>query len=189
MALTDVQIASKALVRIGAKPISSFSDTTTEAEIANTLYAITRDELLSSYAWSFATAQSVLEQSETDPVADYDHAYDLPFDFLRALSAGTNGKGRGLDFRINQDKLHTNADSVLLTYVYLPDESAFPPFFSAALIARLSAEFVIPITESTSRAEAFLKISEDSFAKARQVDAQQDTPSRIEQFSLIDART
>ena len=189
MALTDVALCSHALVKIGAHPITSFSDNSTEADVAGLLYGTVRDELLSSYGWSFATAQTILTELAQAPTADYDNAFQLPNDFLRALSAGTNGRGRGAEFRINQNTLQSNAENVLLTYIYRPDESAFPPFFDAALIARLAAEFVIPITESTSRAQAYLKIAEDAFSKARQIDAQQDTPQRLEQFSLIDARS
>ena len=189
MALTDVALCSHALIRIGARPISSFADGTTEADVAGTLYGSIRDDLLSSYGWSFATGQEVLNQLAQNPEADYDFAYQLPNDFLRALSAGHNGRGRGLDFRINKDTLQTDSSGVLLTYIFRPDESAFPPFFDAALIALLAAEFVIPITESTSRADVFMKLAEQSYARAKQVDAQQDTPSRLEQFSLIDARS
>jgi len=56
------------------------------------------------------------------------------------------------------------------------------------LIARLSAEFCIPITESTSRSEAMAKLAREEFARARQIDAQQDSPNRLENFTLIDVR-
>ena len=38
MAVTKVDIASRALIMIGANPISSFTDGTTEALTTNTLY-------------------------------------------------------------------------------------------------------------------------------------------------------
>lgn len=189
MALSDVALCARALIRIGSKPISSFSDGSAEADIAGTLYGLIRDELLSSYSWSFATSQIVLNKLETNPIADYRYAFQLPNDFLRAMSAGANARGRGLDFRIFKDTLHTDSDNVLLTYVFRPDESAFPPFFDAAIVARLSAEFVIPLTESTSRADVFMSLAEKAYAKAKQIDAQQDTPQRLEHFSLVEART
>lgn len=188
MALSDVALASRALIRIGAAPITSFADGTAESEIAGALFDTTRDALLSAYRWSFATAQLALTQLETDPLADYAHAYQLPNDFLRAISVGVGAKGRGVAYRIVQDQLHANAQNAILTYIYRPDEESFPPFFDQALIARLSAEFCIPVTESTSRAEAHFRIAQDEFDRARQIDAQQDTPNRIESFSLIDAR-
>ena len=95
MALSDVALCARALIRIGAAPITSFSDGSAEAEIAGALYGSTRDGLLSAYAWGFATGQVALTQLETAPVADFDYAYQLPNDYLRALSAGSGTKGRG----------------------------------------------------------------------------------------------
>ena len=188
MALNDVALCSRALIRIGANPITSFQDGTAESEIAGALFPSTRDMLLSSYAWSFATGQLGLNKLTTSPTADYENAFELPTDFLRAISAGTAGRGRGLNFRIARGNLHADSDDVVLTYIFRPEEEEFPPYFDAALIARLAAEFTIPLTESTTRAEALYRLSEDEFARARQIDAQQDTPGRIERFTLIDAR-
>lgn len=188
MALNDIAIASRALIRIGAAPISSFDDGTAESEIAGALYEPVRDALLSAYGWSFATGQVELSMLEDIPVADYSYAFQLPSDFLRAISAGTSSRGRGLQYRIARGALHTNAETVILTYIFRPEEEEFPPYFDAALIARLSAELTIPVTESTSRAETAFKIAEDEYEKARQIDAQQDTPNRIENFPLVDIR-
>lgn len=188
MALNDIALCSRALIRIGAAPITSFDDGTAESEIAGALYAPVRDALLSAYAWGFATGQVTLSQLADAPLADYSYAYGLPADFLRALSAGTGGRGRGLGYRLSQGALHTDADNVVLTYVFRPEEEEFPPYFDQALIARLSAEFTIPITESTSRAEAHFRIADEEFKRARQIDAQQDTPNRIENFTLVDVR-
>ncbi len=189
MALNDIALTSRALIRIGAAPITSFDDGSAQAEIAGALYGTVRDGLLSAYAWSFATGQIALSQLSTPPVADYDYAYQLPNDYLRAMSAGTGTRGRGLKYRISRGSLHTNSPTVVLTYVFRPQEEEFPPYFDQALIARLAAEFTIPITESTSRAEAMFRLAENEYERARQIDAQQDTPNSIENFSLVDVRS
>lgn len=188
MALNDVALTSRALIRIGAAPITSFDDGTAQSEIAGALYAPVRDALLSAYAWSFATGQIALSQLETDPLADYNYAFQLPTDFLRAFLAGTGGRGRGLNYRIFRGALYTNVEQVVLTYIFRPEEEEFPPYFDQALIARLAAEFTIPITESTSRAEAMFRLAENEYERARQIDAQQDTPGKIEDFTLIKVR-
>lgn len=189
MALNDVALCSRALIRIGAAPITSFSDGTAESEIAGALFGPVRDGLLSAYAWSFATGQVALNLLEDDtPVADYQYAYSLPSDYLRALSAGVGAKGRGLNYRIARGQLHCNSATAILTYIFRPEEEEFPPYFDQALIARLSAEFTIPVTENTSRAEAHFRLAGDEFERARQVDAQQDSPNRIEDFTLVKVR-
>ncbi len=188
MALSDIGLSSRALIKIGASPITSFNDSTAESEIAGALFPQIRDALLSAYAWSFATGQIALDQLQTAPIADYQYAYQLPNDFLRALSAGSGTRGRGLNYRITAGALHTDAPDVVLTYIYRPEEEVFPPYFDQALIARLAAEFTIPVTENTSRSETMLSIAEREFQRARQIDAQQDTPNKIEDFTLVKVR-
>lgn len=187
MALTSIALCSRALLKTGCRSITAFDEGSAEAEVSGNLYPSVRDALLSSYPWSFATAQATLPRLAASPVADYEFAYQLPADFLRALSAGA-GRGRGLDYRIHEDRLHTNATAVVLTYIFRPDEREFPPFFDQALIARLAAEFCVPLTDSTSRSEALLKVAENEFKHARTVDAQQATVQVIDDYPLIGVR-
>jgi hypothetical protein len=186
--MNDITLCNRALIRIGAAPITSLSDGTAESEIAAVLYGSVRDALLSSYGWSFATTQAPLTQLVIPPVADYAYAFALPNDFLRALSAGSGTKSRGANFRISGGALHTNVSAMTLNYIALVDESAFPPYFAQALAARLAAEFCIPVTENTSRAETLFRLAEREYEQARQIDAQQDSPSALESFPLTDVR-
>lgn len=188
MSLTALALCSRALLRIGAQPISSFEDGTAEAEVAANLYPATRDALLSAHPWSFATGQAALARLSAVPQADFAHAFALPVGFLRALSAGGAGRGRGIAYRIHENRLHAETAEVTLTYIFRPDESAFPPFFAACLAARLAAEFCLPLTESASRAEMLFRLAETELRAARQVDSQQDTPRAIEGFPLVDVR-
>ena len=188
MTLSAVALASRALLKIGAESISGFDEASTEAEVAAALYGPTRDALVSAYPWSFATAQSRLARLDATPLADYRHAFQVPDGFLRALSAGTGPQGRGLRYRITGRHLHADRDPVILTYIFRPAEGDVPPFFDQALIARLAAEMVIPLTESTSRAEALFRLAEEEFRRARTIDARQDTPPRVEDVTLIRAR-
>lgn len=189
MALSAVALASRALLKIGAQGIHGFDDQTAEAEIAGALYGPVRDALLSSHPWSFATGQASLNRLVAVPVADYAYAYTLPDDLLRALSAGGGARGRGLDYRIAERRLHCNSPDVILTYIFRPAETDTPPFFDQALIARLAAEFCIPLTESTSRADGLMRLAEEELRRAKLVDAQQDTPPRFEDFALIEVRS
>lgn len=189
MALTAIGLCSRALLKIGATAIASFEDGTAEAEVAGALFAPTRDALLSAYTWGFATHQATLARLVTEPVADYAHAFQLPADFLRALSCGQDGRGRGIDYRIARQALHGNAETTVLTYLCRLPEEEFPPFFDQVLIARLAAEFCIPLTENTSRAEALHRLAEAEFRRARLIDAQQDRQPGFEDFSLIEARS
>ncbi|MCW2237898.1 hypothetical protein [Azospirillum canadense] len=188
MALTAVGLCSRALIKIGATAITAFDEGTAEAEVADALYEPARDALLSANPWSFATRQATLPRLADGPVADFSAAFQLPADFLRALGAGAGGRGRGLDCRIAGRTLQADSDTVTLTYIGRPAEEDFPPFFDQALIARLAAEFCIPLTENSSRADLLQRLAEAEFRRARQIDRQQDSQPGFEDFTLIDAR-
>lgn len=189
MAISSIALCSRALLKIGASSIASFDEGTAEAEVAANLYPSVRDALLSAHPWNFATGQTTLPRLAAEPVADYAYAFQLPADFLRALSAGLPGRGRGLRYRIAEKRLHADAPDVVLTYVFRPAETDFPPFFDHVLIARLSAEFCIPVTESTTRAQALSQLANQEFDRAKVIDSQQATPTQIEDFTLTEVRT
>ena len=188
MALTALELCSRALLRIGAQAIASMDEGTAEAEIASGLYDGIRDALLSAHPWSFATGQASLPRLAGEPSADHPCAFQLPPNFLRALSAGSLGAGRGLSYRLLEDRLHCDAAQVTLTYIFRPHESTFPAFFAAALVARLSAEFCIPLTESSTRAQLLFNQAEAELRAARRADSQQATTQALDGFPLFRAR-
>lgn len=187
---SDIALCSRALIGIGIDPITSFGDGTAEADVAAMLYGGTRDALIAAYPWSFATGQIELAPITATPVADFDYAFQLPDDFLRALSVGAPAlkTGSGVDYRIKERRIHCNEPAIVLSYVFRPDESACPPHFDDALIARLAAEFCLPLTENTSRAQMAMQVSESKFSRARLIDSQQQTPNAFQDFSLVKVR-
>jgi hypothetical protein len=186
--VTSIDLCSRALVKIGASSISSFDEGTAEAHVAASIYPAIRDGLLSAHPWNFALAQRRLAKLAASPIADYESGFALPEDSLRIISAGAGARGRGLAYRIQQRTLYTNAEDVVLTYVFRATEADFPPFFNLALIDRLAAEFCIPLTDSTSRWAGLYKIAEDELRRARLTDAQEDTPPYFEDFTLTEGR-
>ena len=188
MACNSIELCSSALIKLGADGISSFEDGTAEARVAVRLYPLVRDAMLSAYPWSFATKKVELARLVTPPVTDFAYAYQLPIDFLKALSAGGNARSRGAIYQIVNRQLHSNVDSIVLSYVFRPSEGDFPAYFAAALVTRLAAEFCLPLTENTSRADRFTRLAEDELRLAKLVDSQQDTPPKVEDFTLLEAR-
>jgi hypothetical protein len=188
MSLTAIELCSAALVKIGSRPITSFTDASAEADVANRLYEITRDALLSAHPWSFTLAQQEVAAEAAAPTADFDHAFTLPGDCLRVLSAGIPGSSRGLTYRVQGQKLLADVDRITVSYQRRADEADMPPFFVAALVARLAAELCLPLTEGTSRSEALHQLAASELRLARLIDSQQSTPRQVEDFTLIGAR-
>lgn len=183
MALTALALCTRALLKIGAAPVTSLEDGTAEAEVAANLYPGTRDALLSCHPWSFATGQASLNRLAAAPLSGFANAFQLPADLLRAIHVMPRAA-----FRIQEGRLLTDASDVTLTYVVRPAESEWPPSFAAALVARLAAEFCVPLTESTSRAESLHRLAESDLRAAKLADGQGQTPRAITSFPLLDVR-
>jgi hypothetical protein len=189
MTLSDVEICSVALVKIGASAIASFDEDSVEADIAGRLYEMTVSALLASHPWHFTITEVDLEIADAPPQAGFAHAFLLPDDQVRILSAGASPHGRGLAYRIAGSLLHADSTKVVLTYQRRPDTATFPAFFVQALVARLAAELCLPLTEGTSRADALYKLASAELKIARLIDSQQSTPRAVEDFTLIAARS
>ena len=84
--------------------------------------------------------------------------------------------------------MHTNSEQIIISYISRPNESAFPAFFSNALIARLAAEFCLPLTESTTRTDYMYQRADQECKEARLTDSQQDISPCFQDFSLIEVR-
>ncbi len=188
MALTSIDLCSRALVKVGSEPISSFGDGTVEARVAGSLYGLVRDAMLSFHPWNFAIVQQVLPRLASSPNVDFGHAFQLPADCLRVLSAGAGHSSQGIRYRVIGDQLHAGSDSVVVTYVSQAAEALFPPYFSLAMVARLAAEFCIPLTDSTSRWKALQDRAEEELRRAKLCDALEDTPQGIDAFNLVAER-
>ena len=122
------------------------------------------------------------------PLTDFGYAFELPVDFIKALSAGDECRGRGAVFQVIGNEVHANYEDVTLTYIKRADEADFPTYFVTALVNRLAAEFCLPLTENSSRSELLYKLADTELKLAKLVDSQQDTPPRVEDFTLIEAR-
>lgn len=185
---SDLSLCAAALVKLGARPIVAFDEPTAEAETAARLYPVVRDATLLAHPWSFTLAQTELVRDPLPPAGDFAAAFRLPADILRTISAGQGGSGRGLVYRVFGDRLHTDADRVLLTYQRRPPEADFPAYFVPALVARLAAELCLPLTENAARTDVLQRLAASELRLAKLIDSQQATPQRVEDFTLLEAR-
>ena len=186
MALTAVQIASQALVRLGALPISDFAEPVLEAQTAAALYPTLRDTLIAGHAWRFATAEAPLDPVDEAPLPGFAHVFRLPADFLNVLAVEG---GRGADWRIAAGRLHAQPPEVRLAYLFRADEAEFPPWFADALAAGLAAALCLPVTENASRAEVLARLAEAALRRARRTDTLHDPAPAPARFPLIEARS
>ena len=85
-ATTPIDVCNRALVLIGASPMTSFEDGTNEALVAVNLYEDTTRSALVNTRWRFASNQSILNRLSDAPTGRYDSAYAIPSSSIYVLS-------------------------------------------------------------------------------------------------------
>ena len=81
-ATTAIDVCNRALVLIGASPMTSFEDGTNEALVAVNLYEDTCRATLVNTRWRFATDQRALNRLTSEPTGRWDAAYLIPAESL-----------------------------------------------------------------------------------------------------------
>jgi hypothetical protein len=92
---TKEDIANAALVEIGEKTITLFTDSTDRAKVVNQHYDATLDEVLADTFWGFAKKYRPLAKSSPQPPSipgDFTTAFELPSDFIRPVRLENNAE-------------------------------------------------------------------------------------------------
>ena len=164
---TSISMCSNALLLIGHGTISSFTEGSSGSKVASNLYGTTYENLLTLSRWRFAIAKRDLGRLTATPLNEWTYAFQLPSDYLVAIKVYPQS-----DYEIYEDKLYSNLTEVALDFVFKPDESRLPPWFVKMMEFALAAQFAIPITDNSAKAEAYRSQYEEQYKKARFIDAQ-----------------
>ena len=189
VANSAIDIASRALVLIGAEPITSFDSSSTEALVATNMYEDTVRAMLSTARWRFATEQSVLNQLSDVPTGRFDIAHQLPSNLL--VLHGVTINDRLIDFTVYGDKVFsdsTSTDTLVADFTFRADEVDFPSYFSLALQYSLASIFATSIARDDGLMQIMETKANQLMAKARNIDAQQQTTRKLVTSRFISNR-
>ena len=146
MALSETIICNSSLSKIGSKRINNFdTDTSVEAIACRTHYEITRDSLIRSFQWRFASARATLSQDATDPDFEWDNQFILPADFLAMRSIYENrfSDENYRSYALEGKRLLTNESTMEIRYIKkVTDVTEFDPLFVEVLILQLALKLV-----------------------------------------------
>ena len=177
---TALDICSRALILIGADPISSFDDGTTEATVAVNMYEDVAQSALVNTRWRFATNQKVLNQLTDAPTGRYDLAYQLPSDLLMLHAVTVNDNL--IDYQMYGDKIFADTstqDVVIADYSFRANEETWPSYFTLAVEFSLAIIFATSIARDANLASLMTARAEATMAKARTMDSQQQTTRKL----------
>ena len=141
---TALDICSRALILIGADPISSFDDGTTEATVAVNMYEDVARASLVNTRWRVSTNQAVLNRLTEAPTGRFDAAYQLPTGWLMTHVVTVNDFP--IEYQTYGDKLFCNEDasaSLVLDFTYRANEEDWPSYFTLAVEYELASIFAL----------------------------------------------
>ena len=184
-----IDIASRALVLIGAEPITSFDSSSTEALVATNMYEDTVRAMLSTARWRFATEQAVLVELSDTPTGRFDIAHQLPSNLL--VLHGITVNDNLIEFTVYGDKVFsdtTSSDTLVADFTFRADEVDFPSYFSLALQYSLASIFATSIARDDRLMQIMETKANQLMAKARNIDAQQQTTRKLVTSRFISNR-
>jgi hypothetical protein len=190
MSATAVSICQQALVMIGAEPISSLDDDTTEGVACRTLYEPTARDELSQYRWRFATGMEQMSRLADTPATKWSAAYQVPPNCLVLSTVYVNGNP--IRFDRYEDNVYCDAsetDEVFAEGIYRVDEQFWPPYFERLMVYRMASQLAHSIAAQVDTSELLDRRALRHAALARTRDAQGRTATRINTTRLIKGRS
>lgn len=186
-----VQIANKAVRRLGVAPIQSLTEDSEAARQINGIYEMVRDDVLSRHPWNCALYRTSIAADSTAPTFGYDNAYTLPTDpyCLRVWRVGEE-EYAPVEYRVEGRKIVTDEDAPLyVTYIKrITDPEEFSPWVANLLSAVLAEEIAYGLTNSTSKEEAMRQWAKDVWKEARAMDGQEGTPEEAIADDFLNSR-
>lgn len=180
MSLTteEVDICNQAIDKIGGNRFTFTVQTGVEALRCIAHYEQTRDALLRSHYWRFASARAALAQDTNDPDFEYDNQFKLPEDFLRLKSFyDDNAPSNKIryPFVIEGQRLLTDESTCEIRYIAkITDATKFDPLFTEVLILLLSLKLLGPLAGGgTKLAEDIRKELKPLMSQVRALDRQE----------------
>ena len=183
-------IVNNALRELGGSRITSLTDGTTNANIANDVYTDVRQAALRSHHWNFATTRVKLGKLAAAPVFGFDNKFQLSADHLRVVAVYNNDGGVGtVPYRIEQKAIHSNADDLYLEYIKnVTDPNLMTSDFRRYLEFLLAAAMAMGVTNSRGMRDDMDKAATKQFRKSKGSDSIENYPDAQQNGSWLDER-
>ena len=174
---------------IGADPITSFTETSTEALVASNIYEDVVQSALCASRWRFASNQAELNRLSDVPTGRYDLAYQLPADLLMLHAITVNDNI--IEYNVYGDLVYTNgstSDKVIADYSFRVGTEKFPSYFILALEYSLASAFAVAIARDEGLASLLERKGMQLMQQAKTLDSQQQTTRKLVTSRFITER-
>lgn len=158
---SEVSIANRALLKLGATRINSFDEDSVAASSINAIYQSIRDTECRAYVWRFLLARAELPALDSTPDFGYSYQYQEPTDCLRLIQVGEYYVANLNNYVVKSDASFSLEGNLILTNIAAPlkirylrrvtDTTVFDPNFVEMLACKLATELCEIVTNSASK--------------------------------------
>lgn len=193
-----VEIANRALIKLGADRILLLTDDIESARVLNSIYETVRDAEIRRYRWKFAIKRTSLMALVAPPPWGYTYQYPLPADYLSLIQVGdycvpASGKFAApyaLESGSSANVILTNFQAPLkLRYVAkIENTGLYDALFVEMLACKLAMEACEPLNQSSTKSDRCASQYEFAMKEAYRQNAIEGTPDLIPDGSWLDSR-
>lgn len=197
---TKIDVANRALLKIGASRITDFEEESKEAQAIIIAWDHVQDREISAHPWAFALRRASLAAMVEAPAFGYAKQYPLPEAFLALQWAdGFDVSSTAADYldgtesawRVEGGKILIDAGAPLriIYTVRVEDPQQWGPQFCEVMALALAIEICDDVSASLQRKQLLQTEKREALAIARRLNAIQQAPRAIPDGSWITERT
>lgn len=164
---SDVEIANRALTKLGGTTITSLTQDSPAARAVNAAFTSVRRAEIRKHPWNFAKKRAQLAASADEPLYGFGYQYPLPADCLRVLNKAD------VDWKIEgQAILSDSAGPLEIIYLRdVEDPNTFDEAFIEAFACKLAMELAEKLTSSSEKRDRAQKEYQYALQEARRTNA------------------
>lgn len=182
---SEVEIANRALDKLGAETIVALTQDVENARIINRAYSLVLDNLLRAHNWNCAIKRVQLAPMTDVPAFDFDQQFQLPADCLRPIFPNDV-----TDWVVEGSKILTNDGTVLnLRYVStLSDPNDMDSCFVEVFASELAVQIAEKITQSATKRKLAAEERDRAWQMATKANAYEKLPEMQEASTWVQSR-
>lgn len=196
---STVDVANRALTKLGAARIASFLDDNKQARSINSCFTTLLEAELRQNRWTFAIKRSTLPALSTAPTFGYNYQYQLPADFLRldmindmypSVALDNYISTEVQDYAIENNTIVTDLVSPLkIRYgALVSDPNLWDSLFVEAFACRLAAEICEDLTQSSGKRDQAWKEYQRALQAGKRANAIERPPTQLPDDTWIFSR-
>ena len=197
---SDIEIANRAITKLGGARINSFDDNTTESRAIKSMYDVARRALLRRALWNFAKKRDkIAAVVVTDQDWTFQFQYTLPPDFLRLIQVNDYSEPTGFNpsrnmddapYQIEGSRIFTNYPAPLkIRYIAdVIDPTKFDACFVEAFASQIAYESCETITQSNTKKAAMAQEVKMWIVEAIKINQVENPAEEIHDSSWLTSR-